>query len=139
MQLKAIMSTTVEAVRPDETLERAHALMRRRGFHSLVVLDRGQVVGLLTEDALAVREAEGVASVADAMERRVITATPDMTVRQAARLMRGRAQRALPVIAGSRLAGIVTVSDLLDVLGGVGRPARHARATPNNRGRKPAS
>lgn len=118
MRLKDIMSTKVDAVRPDDTLERAHALMRLRGIHHLVVVDRRQVVGLLTEDGLAVREAEGVARVADAMARHVPTGTPDMTVRQAANLMRGRAEGALPVLTGSRLAGIVTVADLLDVLGG---------------------
>lgn len=140
MRLKDIMSTKVEAVRPDDTLERAHALMRLRGIHHLVVVDRRQVVGLLTEDGLAVREAEGVARVADAMARHVATGTPDMTVRQAANLMRGRAGGALPVFAGSRLVGIVTVSDLLDVLGGgVDRPALKSRGTLKNRGIKPAS
>jgi CBS domain-containing protein len=140
MRLKDIMSTKVEAVRPDETLERAHALMRLRGIHHLAVVDRHQVVGLLTEGVLAVREAEGVAKVADAMGRHVATGTPDMTVRQAANLMRGRTEGALPVVAGARLVGIVTVSDLLDVLGGgVDRPAPKPRVTLKDRGIKPAS
>ena len=41
MQLKDIMSTKVQSVPPDATLERAHALMRRRGIHHLVVLRPG--------------------------------------------------------------------------------------------------
>ena len=40
-----------------------------------------------------------------------------MTIRQAASLMRGRAVKALPVFEQQRLVGIVTVSDLLDLLG----------------------
>jgi hypothetical protein len=40
-----------------------------------------------------------------------------MTVSQAARLMRGRPERALPLFAGTRLVDIVTISDLLDVPG----------------------
>jgi len=43
-----------------------------------------------TDAALQVRHAEGVAKVEDAMSRHVVTGTPDMTVRQAANLMRGR-------------------------------------------------
>ena len=70
MRVKDIMSTDVEAVRPDETLERAHARMRRRGIHHLVVMDHRELLGMLTEAVLALREAEGVASVADAMTRR---------------------------------------------------------------------
>jgi CBS domain-containing protein len=140
MRLKDIMRTKVEAVRPYETLERAHALMCLRGIHHLVVVDRHQVVGLLTEGVLAVREAEGVVKVADAMARHVAVGTPNMTVRKAANLMRGRADGALPVFAGARLVGIVTVSDLLDVLGGgVDRPAPKSRVTLKGRGIKPVS
>jgi CBS-domain-containing membrane protein len=118
MQLKDIMSTKVESVRPNATLERAHALMRRRGIHHLVVIDRGDVVGVLTESLLQIGASEGVATVADIMMRHIVAGTPDMTVRAAAKAMRGCADGALPVFAGSRLVGIVTVSDLLAVLAG---------------------
>ena len=140
MRLKEIMSRSVESVRPGETLERAQARMRLRHLHHLVVLDRGQVVGILTDSALQVRQAEGVAKVEDAMSRHVVTGTPETTVRQAANLMRGRAEGALPVIAGQRLVGIVTVTDLLEVLGrGVDRPAEKQRRTLRHRGLKPRS
>jgi CBS domain-containing protein len=117
MRLKDIMSTKVEAVRPEETLEHAQALMRRRHIHHLVVVARHKVVGILTEGVLQIRGAEGVERVEDAMSRHFVTGAPEMTVRDAANLMRGRAEGAIPVIRGQTLAGIVTVSDLLDVLG----------------------
>lgn len=125
MRLREIMSTKVEAIAPRETLHRAQTLMRVHGIHHLVVVDRRQVVGILTEPSLQTRDAEGVMRVEDAMFRHVATGTPDMTVRQAANLMRGRADGALPVFdEQQKLVGIVTVSDLLDVLGrGVDRPA----------------
>jgi acetoin utilization protein AcuB len=135
MRLKDIMTTTVESVRPGDTLERAQARMRLGRFHHLVVIDHRQVVGILTEAALQVRQAEGVARVEDAMSRHVVTGTPEMTVRQAANLMRGRAEGALPVIDGPRLVGIVTVTDLLDLLGrGVARPAPKQRRSLPHRG-----
>lgn len=138
MRLKDIMSTAVESVRPGETLDRAQTLMGLRRLHHLVVVDRHQVVGMLTDAALQVRLAEGVAKVEDAMSRHVVTGTPDMTVRQAANLMRGRAEGALPVIAGQRLVGIVTVTDLLDVLGrGIDRPAVKQRRILKHRRLKP--
>ena len=138
MRLKDIMSTNVESVRPGETLARARTLMHLREIHHLVVIDRRKVVGLLTESALEARDAEGVGRVEDAMSRHVVTATPEMTIRQAANLMRGRAEGALPVVAAEKLVGIVTVSDLLDVLGrGVDRPAPAQRWTLSDRGVKP--
>ena len=137
MRLQDIMSTKVESVRPTETLARAQTLMRLRRIHHLVVVDHRQVVGMLTEGALQIREAEGVAKVEDAMSHHALTGTPEMTVRQAAILMRGRADGALPVFANERLAGIVTISDLLDVLGRAGeRAAAKPRGTPRQRGLK---
>lgn len=133
MRLKDIMSTNVEAVRPGETLERADRRMRRRGIHHLVVVKRGTVVGLVSEAGLQTRLAEGVATVADAMHRHILTAAPEMTVTTAARMMRGRAEGALPIFAGTTLVGIVTISDLLDVLG-----RRFAAATPARRARRVA-
>ncbi|HET7219225.1 MAG TPA: CBS domain-containing protein [Vicinamibacterales bacterium] len=116
MRLKDIMTTNVRCVRPDQTLARAAAIMQRRGIHHLVVCDGRRIVGVLSESALQTRDAEGVAKVGDAVPRRVILGTPEMTVRQAAHLMRNRADSALPVVSGTRLVGIVTVSDLLAVL-----------------------
>ena len=71
--------------------------MRSLGIHHLVVVDRHEVVGLLSEAALQTRIAEGVGGrVEDAMSRHVATATPDTTVTQAARMMRGRARGRAP-------------------------------------------
>ena len=116
MRLKDIMTTNVRCVRPEETLTKAASIMQRRGIHHLVVCDGPRIVGVLSESALQTRDAEGVAKVGDAVLRRVILGSPEMTVRQAAHLMRNRADSALPVVSGKRLVGIVTVSDLLAIL-----------------------
>jgi predicted transcriptional regulator len=93
---------------------------------------------MLTDAALESRDAEGVERVEDAMLRNVVTATPDTTVRQAANLMRGRSDSALPVLSAGKLVGIITVSDLLDLLGhGVDRPAPKTRWTLRHRGIRP--
>jgi CBS domain-containing protein len=116
MRLKDIMSTNVRCVRRDETLTRAASIMQRRGIHHLVVCDGARIVGVLSESALQTRDAEGVARVGDAVARRVVLGSPEMTVRQAAHLMRNRPDSALPIVSGKRLVGIVTVTDLLAVL-----------------------
>jgi CBS domain-containing protein len=64
-------------------------------------------------------------------------------VREAANLMRGRSIGCLPVLDGRKLVGIVTVTDLLELLGrGAERPmARGRRAVMAGRGhrRKPVN
>ena len=47
----------------------------------------------------------------------VVTVTPTTTVRRAANLMRGRSIGCLVVTDRGRIAGIVTVADLLELLG----------------------
>ncbi len=133
MRLDDIMSTHVESIRAGETLEQADRQMRLTGIHHLVVVDGHKVVGLLGAAALQTCIAEGVGKVEDAMFRHVATAKPDMTVTEAARMMRGRPEGALPVLSGKRLAGIVTISDLLDVLGGRSRRSVRAHPTPRPR------
>jgi CBS domain-containing protein len=133
MRLHDIMSTNVECVRPGETLDRAEQRMRRRGIHHLVVVKKNQVIGVVSEAALEARLAEGVATVQDAMFRHVLVASPGTTVTQAARMMRSRPEGALIVFAGKRLVGIVTISDLLEVLG-----RRYAAETRRRRTRRAA-
>jgi CBS domain-containing protein len=59
---------------------------------------------------------------------------PDDTVRTAANLMRGRKIDRLPVVDGERLVGVVTVADLLGLLGrGIDRPMADQRHGLNHR------
>jgi CBS domain-containing protein len=132
MLLRDIMRTNVECVRPDDDLADAEQRMRRRDIHHLVVVDRHAVVGILTLDEAERRLAEDVSSVGNAMYRHLRLGAPDMPVAEAAALLRGRIEGALPVVDGRHLVGIVTLSDLLDLLAAGAGPAatrgRRARA-----------
>jgi CBS domain-containing protein len=63
------------------------------------------------------------------MSTAVATVGPDETIRRVANLMRGRTIGCVPVLdKKERLVGIVTVSDLLELLGrGIDRPLQPAR------------
>jgi acetoin utilization protein AcuB len=139
MRLKDVMSRKGQTIGGRESLDHARTLMRTHGIHHLVVVDGRSVVGLVTDEALQRGSAEGIARVEDVMFRHVLTGTPQLTVREAANLMRGRAVGALPIFDKQRLVGIVTVSDLLELLGkGAERPVRsNRRWTLRDRGTKP--
>jgi acetoin utilization protein AcuB len=58
----------------------------------------------------------------------VVTAKPDSTLREAAKLLRGRSIGCLPVIDGRKLVGIITLSDVLEtIVRGVERPTPMGR------------
>jgi acetoin utilization protein AcuB len=140
MRIKDVMTTKVEQISPSDTPERAATLMRARGVHQLVVVESGSVKGIITAHQLAEQPAGTQLPVGELMTRPVATASPELTMRQAANLMRGSAVAALPVLDGGRLVGIVTVSDLLELIGrGVERPVEKGRrAVLRSRGVVPA-
>lgn len=92
----------------------------------LAVLDGRRLAGVLSDRDLGGRAAALTGrTVGDLMTGgAVVTGSPDTTVRQAANLLRGRNIGCLPIVDRQRPVGMVTVSDLLELLGrGATRPA----------------
>jgi CBS domain-containing protein len=68
------------------------------------------------------------------MTSQVVTVRVNDTIRSVANVMRGRTIGCVPVMDGKRLVGIVTVSDLLRLLGrGIERPAKPSRPAATHR------
>lgn len=119
MRLQDFMSRNVETITAEETVEAAYQRMRLHGIRHMVVMEGKSIVGVLSErDINNLSEAERMGNtVDDVMERNVVTARPEITVREAANMMRGRTIGCLPVVDNGKLVGIVTTTDLLDLLG----------------------
>lgn len=127
MRVQDVMTTAVQTISPSASAEEAANLMRTKGIHHLVVSDGPRVVGMLSDRDVGGRNGAPVTKnriVSDLMTTRVVTVSPTRTVRQAANLMRGRSIGCLVVVGRDRTVGIITVADLLELLGrGVERPA----------------
>lgn len=138
MRIKDVMTANVAQVLPTDTIEHAKTLMRLHAVHHLVVVEGRSVKGVVTAEQMAEAPRDGL-SVEDVMTLHVVTAPPALTVRKAANMLRGSAVAALPVLDHGRLVGIVTVSDLLELIGrGVERPVeRGKRWTLRHRGTRP--
>ena len=119
MTIAEVMTRNVQTVPGTMRAPQAWELMRRRRIHHLVVTDGSKVTGVLSD-----RDGDGAggailradSTVADLVSSGVVTIEPTEPVRKAARLMRRRSLSCLPVTKGTRLVGVLTVSDLLDVL-----------------------
>lgn len=120
MRVQDVMSEDVQTVPPGVPADDAWKLMRAKGIHHLVVTEGRRVIGVLSD-----RDAGGLRgpsvrrnrTVAELMTGRVVTVPPTTPVRKAANLMRGRSIGCLVVTDATRIVGIVTVSDLLELLG----------------------
>jgi CBS domain-containing protein len=121
MRLQEIMSRSMEIVPPNTTVAAAKGRMKIEGIHHLVVGSRRQILGVLSARDLI--GAAPDAEVSEVMSSEVVTAAPRDTVRDAANLLRGRAIGCLPIVDRGRAVGMVTISDLLELLGkGAVRP-----------------
>jgi acetoin utilization protein AcuB len=119
MTIAEVMTRDVQTVPATMRAPQAWELMRRRRIHHLVVTEGSRVTGVLSDDdgdgaGGAILRADS--TVADLISSDIVTIEPTEPVRKAARLMRRRSLSCLPVTKGTKLVGVLTVSDLLDVL-----------------------
>src|SRR5262245_45302001 len=137
MRIAEVMTRGVTTVPPQTSAADAWELMRLKGIHHLVVTSGSEVVGVLSARDAGGRSGSSLRArsrVKDLMTAPVVTVKPTETIRRVANLMRGRTIGCVPVVEDSRLKGIVTVSDLLGLLGGgVDRPSRPRRHDVNYR------
>ena len=120
MRMFEVMTEGVQTVRPTMAAADAWELMRRKGIHHLVVMQGSQILGILSDRDAGSRAGASIRAghtVADLMTKQVVTRAPTDTVRSAVNVMRGRTIGCVPIVDRGRLVGIVTVSDLLDLLG----------------------
>ena len=143
MRVAEVMTPHVQTVPPGMRAPEAWELMRRRKIHHLVVTERSKVLGVVSD-----RDGDGPggavlradSSVAEIMSDGVVGVESHESVRKAARLMRTRSIGCLPVFDGKRLVGIVTVSDVLDLVGRrVTRGATGHRRRPHRRHQRRAA
>lgn len=109
---------TVHSVRPTDTVLAALGLMADYDIGAVLVLDGGRLAGILTERDYARKVAlAGLSSkdspVSAIMTTHVVTVTPAHSVDECMSLMTERRVRHLPVVDGGRVAGVVSIGDLV--------------------------
>ena len=120
MRVQDVMTEGVKTLAPTAAAEDAWNVMRFNRIHHLVVTKGKRVVGVLSDRDAGGHRGASVrmnSTVADLMTAPAVTVEPTTTVRQAANVMRGRSIGCLVVVESGRVVGIVTVSDLLELVG----------------------
>jgi CBS domain-containing protein len=112
------MTRSLLTVGADATLGEAAAAMAARGVGAVVVLEGDAIAAILTERDVLKAVAggnDGSAPVAEWMTRHPDTIEPEDTTDHAASLMIHGGFRHLPVVAGGKVVGIVSIRDLMKV------------------------
>jgi CBS domain-containing protein len=115
LQLKG---SEVWTTTPDTPVYEALKLMAEKEVGALVVVDNGQVVGILSERDYARKVIlKGKTSmetpVRDIMTSRVFYVQPEQTIEECMALMTDKRVRHLPVLSGDQLTGIISIGDVV--------------------------
>jgi CBS domain-containing protein len=121
MTIRAILQSkgdTVLSVSASAAVRDAVALLAEKRIGALPVIDGGEVLGIFSERDVIyglAREGESIlnAQVRDVMIAPAITVEPEEAVMGALGLMTRRRIRHLPVVEGGRVAGFVSIGDLV--------------------------
>jgi CBS domain-containing protein len=116
-QLRDIMTTRVITTSAERPVAEVTAMMVKARVGSAVVLQGSWLAGILTErDVLRAAASHSdltTSPVSQWMTRDPVTATPETTTEEAARLMLTNGFRHLPVLEGQSVRGVVSIRDVL--------------------------
>ncbi len=112
-----VKGNTLYTVAPDEPLARAIEVMADKDIGSLVVMEHGDLVGMLTfrEVILAVVRNGGTVGstiVRTVMDDHPLTCTPDTEIDEVRRMMLDRHARYMPVMTQRTLMGVISFYDV---------------------------
>lgn len=117
-QIRELMAPEPLTLPESATAQDAARLMKEYDVGNILVCDRDQLVGIVTDRDLAVRALCETKSdprkrrVGEICSREVATVSPHDSTDRAVELMRERAIRRIPVVEDGRLVGIVSIGDL---------------------------
>lgn len=118
IQSKGAFVVTVD---PDRTVMDAMKVLVNHGIGAVVVVQGEDIAGILTErDVLRLGAASAssleTTRVAEAMTRDLIVAVPDDDLDYAMETMTRNRIRHLPVVEGGRLAGMLSIGDVVNAV-----------------------
>jgi CBS-domain-containing membrane protein len=111
MKVKEIMTTEVVTVLEDNTVEEAAQLLTRHRLRGLPVINQsGTLIGIVTEYELVSREGH---TVADIMNRGVISISSETDVEYVSYLLANRQIRCLTVVDSGQVVGLISPANLV--------------------------
>jgi len=114
---KDFMTKKVVKIEKSKNALAAAKLMAKTGVGSLVIVERGKPVGIITDRDILVHVVvkglkPGRVRVDKFMSKPLVTITPDTPMIEVAKLMEEHNIRRVPVVARGKVVGIVTSTDM---------------------------
>ncbi|MBV8352206.1 MAG: CBS domain-containing protein [Verrucomicrobia bacterium] len=114
-------TSTVWSIGPNVVVNDAIRLMDEKNVGALPVVDKGTLVGIVSErdytrKVILKGRSSRETPVSDIMTKKVLTVTPSDSVTACMRIMTEKRVRHLPVLEGTDLVGILSIGDVVNWL-----------------------
>jgi CBS domain-containing protein len=121
MSIESILKrkgTDVTTITPEASIKSAAGWLCAKNIGALVVTSEDAVLGLISEREIVhafsrYGETAGSMPVKEVMQYRVTTVSPDESVNRVMNLMTHHRVRHMPVLRGGKLAGIISIGDVV--------------------------
>ncbi len=112
-------NSTLWHVHPDDTVFDALKLLADYEVGALMVMDKGKLVGVISErdytrKVALLGKSSKETKVADIMTRNVLVVAPDTRTRECMALMSEKKIRHLPVVDGGTVIAMISIRDIMD-------------------------
>lgn len=116
-KVSELMTSAPVSLRSGQPLTEAAKAMRERGIGSVLVVDDGQLKGLVTDRdivvrAVADRRDPGQTPLADVYSPDLVTVAPNDDANTVVQRMREHRVRRIPVVDGGRPVGVLSIGDM---------------------------
>jgi CBS domain-containing protein len=116
-KVSELMTSAPVSMRSEQPLTEAAKAMREQGIGTVLVVDDGQLKGLVTDRDIVVRAvADGrdpnQTPVADVCSPDLVTTAPNDDADTAIQRMREHGVRRIPVVDGGRPVGVLSIGDM---------------------------
>jgi len=113
-----MMTFPVKSVHPRETIEHANELLTRYNINVLLVMEEEKLLGMITRQVIEKAIFHGLKDLAvrEYMTTDLSTIEPDASLFQIQEFIIENKQRILPVVEQGKVLGVITRTDLLNIL-----------------------
>lgn len=115
--IRDIMTPDPVSLSASSPVTDAARYMKDRDIGDVIVLDDGDIYGVLTDRDIVVRvlatgQDPSSTKIAEVCTRQITSVSPDEDVDKTVELMREKAVRRIPVVEGGKAVGMVSIGDL---------------------------
>lgn len=127
IKVRDAMRREVLTGRANTTVAHAAKAMGRRGVGSIVVVENGKPIGIVTERDILIKVVSkdlrpSTVELSDIMSKPLITTNSDTPIATAVNIMLDKNIRRLPIVDGDELVGILSVVDILNITPELAQP-----------------